>query len=190
MNDGAAELQSLIERVRRLEDERDIARLIASYGPAVDAADAAAAAGLWTDDGTYDVEGWQMNSRAEVHRMVSSSAHAELVASGCSHFLGPAVVTVDGDTAVAVCESLVLLRRREPLLHNDIGHQGGAAGRQEYRVWRAAANLFELIRTAHGWRITRRTSRLLDGGAAGQRLLVQGLSGESASGFEHSQRQE
>lgn len=30
-------VDELLARVRRLEDERDIARLIASYGPAVDA---------------------------------------------------------------------------------------------------------------------------------------------------------
>ncbi|BBX25439.1 hypothetical protein JOF57_001971 [Mycolicibacterium lutetiense] len=60
---------------------------------------------------SYEVEGWTIAGRADVHAMVSSTSHCALVASGCSHFLGPAVVTVDTDTAVAVCESLVLVRR-------------------------------------------------------------------------------
>lgn len=156
-----SELQELMERVRRLEDEREIARIIASYGPAVDAADADAAAGLWTEDGSYDVEGWTMSGRGEIHDMVRSSSHRGLVDAGCSHFLGPAVVTLDGDTAVAVCESVVLVR-----------NEG------DYTVWRAAANHFELARTPQGWRISRRTTRLLDGNEMAHRLLRRGLAGE------------
>ncbi|CAJ1587318.1 nuclear transport factor 2 family protein [[Mycobacterium] wendilense] len=165
-------LTELLARVRRLEDERDIARLIASYGPAVDAADAAAAAELWAETGTYDVENWQMVGQAEVQAMVSSSAHRELVAAGCSHFLGPAVVTVDGDGAIAVCESLVLLRRPEPLPDSKVA--------QEYLVWRAAANHFELTRGPDGWRITKRSSRMLDGGPRAHALLTRGLRGVPA----------
>ena len=173
-------ITALLERVRRLEDERDIARLIASYGPAVDAADADTAAGLWAQDGVYDVENWQMVGRGDVHAMVSSSSHRELVAGGCSHFLGPAVVTVDGDTATAVCESVVLLRRPEPLPDSDFPLRAWRSSAQEYLVWRAAANHFELVRDADGWRITKRTSRMLDGNAHAHRLLTAGLAGGPA----------
>jgi uncharacterized protein (TIGR02246 family) len=155
-----SELDDLLARVRRLEDERDIARLIASYGPAVDAGDADAAARLWAQDGGYSVEGWRMDSRADVHAMVASSSHQGLVAKGCSHFLGPCVVTVDGDEAVAVCESLVLVRDGEG-----------------YRVWRATANHFTLRRGADGWEIAERTSRLLNGDPASHSLLRAGLAG-------------
>ncbi|MEN4401881.1 nuclear transport factor 2 family protein [Mycolicibacterium senegalense] len=160
---------ALEARLRRLEDERDIARLIASYGPHVDAADADGAAALWATDGRYEVEGWTMASRADVHAMVSSASHRDLVASGCSHFLGPAVITVDADTAVAVCESLVLVRRETP------------NGSSEYVVWRATANHFELARAAGRWQITRRTSRLLNGDPAAHRLLTTGVSGRPST---------
>lgn len=153
----------LMERLRRLEDERDIARLIASYGPAVDAGDADAAARLWATDGSYDVEGWQMRSQADVHDMVSSAAHQQLVGGGCCHFLGPAVVTVTGDSAVAVSESLVLVRDDE-----------------SYRVWRSTANHFELRRIEQRWRITKRTSRVLDGDPGARALLMAGLAGAPA----------
>ncbi|MBX8690659.1 nuclear transport factor 2 family protein [Mycobacterium sp. 20091114027_K0903767] len=155
-------------RLRRLEDERDIARLIASYGPYVDAADAEGTAALWATDGRYEVEGWTMAGRADVHAMVSSTSHRSLVAAGCSHFLGPAVVTVDGDTAVAVCESLVLVRRET--------HDGSS----EYVVWRATANHFELVRADGHWQISRRSSRLLNGDSAAHRLLTAGVAGEPA----------
>lgn len=163
-----ADLAALEARLRRLEDERDIARLIASYGPRVDAADADGTAALWAVDGSYAVEGWTMGSRAEVHAMVSSPSHRGLVDAGCSHFLGPAVVTVDGDSAVAVCESLVLVRR------------GAADEPGEYVVWRATANHFELSRTDGRWQITRRSSRLLNGDPAAHRLLTTGLEGAPA----------
>ncbi|QRY44478.1 nuclear transport factor 2 family protein [Mycolicibacterium boenickei] len=165
-----SELAALEARLRRLEDERDIARLIASYGPLVDAADADGTAALWATDGRYEVEGWAMAGRADVHAMVSSTSHRALVATGCSHFLGPAVVTVDGDTAVAVCESLVLVRRETP---DD--------GSSEYVVWRATANHFELARIDGRWQIRRRSSRLLIGDPAAHRLLTAGVAGEPAT---------
>ena len=155
----------LAARLRRLEDDRDIRQLIASYGPAVDAGDSDAAARLWATDGVYDVDGWRMESRADVHAMVSSPAHQNLVAKGCCHFLGPCVVTVTGDEAVAVCESLVLVR-------DDRDGQG-------YRVWRATAHHFVLSRIDDRWQITTRTSRLLDGNPDAHALLTRGLAGSA-----------
>jgi uncharacterized protein (TIGR02246 family) len=163
MPDRSTDPHDLAARLRRLEDERDISRLIASYGPAVDAGDPDAAAGLWAADGTYDVDGWHMKGRADVHAMVSSAPHQKLVANGCCHFLGPCVVTVSGDSAVAVCESLVLVRDGDG-----------------YRVWRATANHFALRRIDDQWQITTRTSRLLDGNPDAHALLVSGLAGSAA----------
>lgn len=177
MSDGNPDIAALIARLQRLEDERDIARLIASYGPAVDAADADAAAGLWTSDGTYEVEGWRMNSSAEVQAMVASEAHRELVESGCCHFLGPSVITVNGETAVAICESLVLLRRPQPLPDSGFDSQAWKSSAQEYMVWRASVNHFELVRAEAGWRISRRSSAMLAGSDFARRLLSDGLGG-------------
>ena len=149
-------LDALERRVRQLEDQHEVAQLVASYGPLVDAADAERVAALWTEDGGYDVEDLVMRSRADVEAMVRSAAHQRLVARGCSHFLGPAHVTVDGDRATAVCESVLLVRGRDD------------------RVFpaRIGANRFDLVRTADGWRITHRTTRGLDGDPGAHALLV------------------
>ncbi|MBO0676700.1 nuclear transport factor 2 family protein [Mycolicibacterium sp. S2-37] len=163
--------------MQAIEAERDIQRLLASYGPCVDATDAVSAARLWCEDGSYDVEGWRMQSRDDVRAMVESSGHRELVAGGCCHFLGPAVVTVDGDEAVALCESLVLLRAPQA----DVERIDRAAWRHspsEYLVWRAAANHFRLRRVDGRWQISARTSRLLDGDPAAHRLLIAGVAGQ------------
>ena len=160
------EFDELAARLRQLEDDRDIRQLIASYGPAVDAGDPDAAARLWASDGVYDVDGWRMESRADVHAMISSEAHQKLVAKGCCHFLGPCVVTLAGDSAVAVCESLVLVR--------DSPDNGA------YRVWRATAHHFALQRIDEQWQITTRTSRVLDGNPDAHAVLTNGLSGSPA----------
>ncbi len=152
---GPDRLAALEARLQLLEDERAIARLVASYGPLVDAGEADRVADLWTDEGVYDVEGYHMGSRDEVAAMVRSDAHQRLIGNGCSHFLGPAHVTVDGDRAVAVCESVLLVRHKDRVLPARIG-----------------ANVLELVRTADGWRTTRRTTRGLDGSAEARELLA------------------
>jgi hypothetical protein len=172
-------LQRLESRLRRLEDESAIQRLIASYGPCVDAANADGAAALWEADGSYDVEGWRMNRSDDVRAMVASPSHRELVAGGCCHFLGPAVVTVSDDTAVAVCESLVLLRLSQAS-PDRLEHVAWSNAPSEYVVWRAAANHFQLQRGADGWRIVTRTTRLLDGSPSAHALLTGGLAGATA----------
>lgn len=153
-------LAELEKRLQRIEDERAIERLIASYGPLVDAGEADATADLWADDGSYDVEGWHMRSRDDVAAMVRSDAHQGLIRRGCCHFLGPAVATVDGDDAVAVCESILLVRR-------DDG----------YIAARAGANHFRLRRADGRWRIVERTTRALNGNPEPRNLLARGILG-------------
>ena len=74
-----------------------------------------------------------------------------------------AVVTVDGDEAVAVCESTLLLRRTTT-----------------YEPIRAGVSHFHLRRATgapHGWQIVKRVTRLLDGTERPRRLLSDGIAG-------------
>lgn len=151
-------------RLSALEDEREIGRILATYGPLVDAGEAELAAGLWSADGVYDVGDWLMNNRAEIATMVRSDAHQGLIAQGCCHFFGPPVIEVDGDDAVSVCESIILVRRES----------GG------YAVLRAGVHEVRLRRTAGGragarWQITSRTARQLDGQGAARDLISRTL---------------
>lgn len=155
-------LAELERRLQRVEDEHEIARLIASYGPLVDAGEADAAAELWADDGVYDVENWRMASRGDVADMVRSEKHQGLIGRGSAHFLGPAVVTVDDDQAVAVCESLLVVHRRDG-----------------YAVFRAGANHFRLRRIEDRWQIVARVTRSLDGSAQARELLAAGVAGRT-----------
>ncbi|MFL6023628.1 MAG: nuclear transport factor 2 family protein [Marmoricola sp.] len=153
-------LADLERRLTRVEDELAILRMIASYGPLVDAGEATGVAALWAEDGEYDVEGWHMRSRADVEAMVRSEGHQHLIDGGCAHFLGPAHVRLDGDEAVAVFES-VLVR-----------HRDGA-----YSVRRAGANRVRLRRSAQdprSWEIVHRTTRALTGSREARDLLLGG----------------
>lgn len=153
-------IAALERRLQRVEDERAIERLIASYGPLVDAGAADAVSELWAVEGGYHVENWSMRSRAEVAAMVRSDAHQGLIRRGCCHFLGPAVVTVTGDDAVAVCESALFVK-------DDKG----------FGVYRAGANHFRLRRIDGRWQVTERVTHALDGSAKARNLLTAGIEG-------------
>jgi hypothetical protein len=60
---------------------------------------------------------------------------------------------------VATCYSFVYL------------HEGDS-----YRIWRMSSNRWELVRTAGGWRIARRTNQLLDGSEEARRILARGVA--------------
>lgn len=154
-------LADLERRLQCIEDERAIERMIGCYGPLVDAGDADATAALWCDDGVYDVENWLMQGRNDIAAMVRSRGHQELINGGCVHFLGPAVVTVHGDDAVAVCDSTLLVKRETG-----------------YQVARGGVNYFHLRRGSEAsWQIVTRINRRLDGSAESRALLVDGVMG-------------
>ncbi|NKY49621.1 nuclear transport factor 2 family protein [Nocardia vermiculata] len=156
------ELAELQRRLAKIEDERAIERMIASYGPLVDSGNVDGTARMWAEDGTYDVEDWQMRSRADVADMVASELHQGLIGTGCLHFHGPAVATVDGDEAVAVCESILVVRHKERNI-----------------VARTGANHFQLRRIDGHWQITARVTRTIDGDPEARALLTAGIEGKS-----------
>lgn len=154
-------LAALEARLLVLEDEREIAGLIAAYGPLVDAGAAEEVAALWAEDGVYDVDEVYLEGIASIARMVESSAHQSWIRGGCAHVVGPPHITLDGDDAVAVCHSLMIV-------NTDAG----------FVVRRATANHWQLRRTPEGWRTTVRTNRVLDGRDESSALLASGARGE------------
>lgn len=155
MGNGIEErLQLLEQRVRQLEDEREVSRLVASYGPLVDSGQADAVAELWDSDGVYDVDELFMKGREQIAAMVRSPQHQSWISGGCGHLLLPPSVSVTGDAAVAVCYSLMVVHRDD-----------------RFVVRRLTANHWRLRRGVDGWRVTTRTSRVLDGRPESPALL-------------------
>ncbi|GAA3067778.1 nuclear transport factor 2 family protein [Streptosporangium carneum] len=162
MSDIEQRLAGLEERLRLIEDELAITRLVLSYGPLVDSGSADAVAAMWEPDGVYDVDELVMNGREEIAAMVRSGAHQSWISGGCAHVVGAPHVTVTGDDAVAVCYSLMIV--------NGVDGSG-------FTVRRATANHWRLHRGPGGWTVATRTNRVLDGRSESPELL--------ASGFPH-----
>jgi uncharacterized protein (TIGR02246 family) len=144
MSNIEAVVDALARRVQALEDELAIHRLIVRYGLSVDIGDADLAAGVFTDDGVYDVDIGRMEGRDAVRAMVQSARHQGMVGH-CAHQIGPAVVELAGDDrAVATGYSRVYLH--------------SAAGTHIYRV---SCNRWQLVKRDGEWLIAHRTTRVL-----------------------------
>ncbi len=153
--EAADRLRWLERRVGMLEDEADIARLIAGYGPLADSSQGDAVRDMWIErGGTYELQGYHFTS-ATMAATVTSDLHRRFVSRGSAHTLGPARIWLDGDTAVAINYSVVFI-------HDD--------GR--WVAERVAANRWDLTRTADGWRVRRRVNRILDGGPEAVAILA------------------
>lgn len=148
--------QTLEGRLQALEDREAIRNLIASYGPGADCGDAEGVAALWAEDGSYSVGGMvDARGREEIAALMTSDLHTSLMAQGCAHVLGPVVIDLDGNTAIARGHSVVFR------------HTGSG-----FEAWRVSANRWLLERRSVGWRVVRRENALLDGPSAARLLLT------------------
>jgi hypothetical protein len=153
---GVSDPADLENRLRRLEDESAIKRLVMSYGPAADSGQSGLAADLWLEDGVYD---WDANGEphrgsASVDAMLQGNRHKQLMSEGVAHFGGPLLLEVEGDNAIAINYSLVM--RREDT---------------RFYLWRVSAVRWDLERSGSSWRVRRRTNRLLDETGTGRHLF-------------------
>lgn len=146
--------EALERRLQVLEDRAEIADLIARYGPAADSGDADAVAALWAPGGTYQFDDTVLEAD-DIRSLVSIPTHVEYMRRGCAHIVSAPRIEIDGDDAVAVTHSVVMLREGERWVGE-----------------RVSANRWELRRAADGWRVQRRRNRLLDGDGAARELLA------------------
>jgi hypothetical protein len=156
------DLTALEERLRRVEDELAITKLVASYGPAADAGLAVLAASLWEDDGVYDwdVHRPPLTGSVSVGTMLGSSGHADLIASGVAHMSSAPLIEIAGDEATALTYSVLMRRDEDDRIY----------------VWRLSAARWDLVRDDEdGWLVRRRTHRNLDGTGAGRDLFKRSL---------------
>jgi hypothetical protein len=157
------EEERLIEletRLRTVEDQLEIIRLLTSYGPLVDSGSAAEAVELWTDGGAYDFGlGGGEATRAEAPEglaaVYESDTHMEMVGTGVAHVTAMPHITVSGDEAEAIGYSFVVLRESD-----------------RWFIRRSAINHWTLTRTTGGWRIRERRNRILDGSPESRQLML------------------
>lgn len=158
--DVEARFAALEARVRLLEDHVAIYQVMMGYGPAVDAGEAALAAGRWTEDGSYDAQVGAWHGRDAIAGMVEGEMHQTIIGGGSAHITAMPYVHVDGDRAVATAYAQLC-----------------RADGENFRVWRVTATRWELVRDGDGWKVARRVNRLLDGDEAARELLRRGVAG-------------
>src|SRR6266700_2818149 len=166
--------KSLEDWIRAIEDRLDIYNLIASHPPSADTAGKDHIAACWVEDGAFD-RGEGLSSprgRDAIANQVLAPEHQAAIERGLAHFTGLPHVAIDGDTAVVTSylQILVPQTQGDPVA---VPNHGSSRG---FRVHRTTANRWELVRTAQGWKIKRRTLRQLDGSEPARKILQGALA--------------
>jgi hypothetical protein len=156
-------------RLRLIEDRLEIYNLIASHPPSADTGAADYTASVWTEDGVFDrgEEFARPTGRAAIAAGSANSEHHRAIEQGIAHFAGLPYVRITGDAAFAISYLQILVPDRVGPLF-DVPNHGASRG---FHVHRVSANRWEFMRTAEGWKITRRTLRPLDGAPPARAIL-------------------
>jgi hypothetical protein len=165
--------RSLEERIRDIEDRLEIYNIIASHPPSADTGGSEHIAASWVEDGVFD-RGDGLSSprgRASIAAQVRTPDHQAAIAHGIAHFTGLPHVAISGDTAVVTSylQIVVPQTQGDPV---EVPNHGSSKG---FRIHRMTANRWELVRTAHGWKIKHRTLRPLDGSEPARSILRQAI---------------
>jgi len=169
--DSSAAPSVLEHRLRAIEDRLEIYNLIASHPPSADTGAKAYAEAVYVEDGVFDrgaeLSSWSGNKAIGAN--LESEGHRAALAGGLAHFTGLPHVTIDGDEAVVISYLQILTPNKSgaPI---EVPNHGASRG---YHIHRVVTNRWDLVRTASGWKIKRRTLRLVDG-SEGSRDLLRG----------------
>jgi SnoaL-like domain len=165
--------RTLEERLRAVEDRLEILNLIASHPPSADTGADYYTVQAYAEDGVFDrgehLPGGKSNT--EIAAGMKSPGHQAAIRGGLAHFASLPHVALDGDTAVVTSYLQILTPHMsaEPV---EVPNHGASRG---FRIHRVGANRWELVRTAHGWKIKRRTLRPLDGSEPARQILERAL---------------
>jgi hypothetical protein len=159
-------------RLRAIEDRLEIYNLIASHPPSADTGADYFARHAYTADGTIDLGGGKTAQGNEgAAQMMKTPGHQAAIAGGLAHFCGLPRIDIDGDAAT-VTSYLQILTPHPTAEPHEVPNHGVSKG---FRIHRVGANRWDLVRTADGWKIKRRTLRALDGTEPARELLRHAL---------------
>lgn len=156
------------DRLRAIEDRLEIYNLIAAHPPSADTGADFYARAAYVEDGSIDLgSGKGAAGNQAVAAILTTPEHQAAMAGGLAHFTALPHVQIDGDEAVVI-SYLQILTPDWPAQPVDVPGHGASKG---FRIHRIGANRWELVRTAQGWKIKRRTLRPLDGSAPAREIL-------------------
>jgi len=175
----AKDPRTLEQRLRTVEDHLEIYNLIAGHPPSADTGADYYTEAVYAEDGIFD-RGAHLpgaSGNKTIAAMVKSPAHQEAIAAGIAHFTGLPYIELDGDKAV-VTSYLQILTPRKSGESVDVPNHGSSRG---YHIHRVVTSRWELVRTEAGWRIKRRTIRLVDGSEPSREILRGALAAYARS---------
>jgi len=161
--------QTLEQRIRAIEDRLEIYNLIASHPPSADTGDAGWAEAAYTEDGLFD-RGPGLSGAAgnkALGALLQSDGHQAAIAGGLAHFTGLPYIAIDGDEATVI-SYLQILTPKKSGETVEVPNHGASRG---YHIHRVVTNRWELVRSKSGWKIKRRTLRLVDGSEPSREIL-------------------
>jgi hypothetical protein len=159
----------LEQRIRDIEDRLEIYNLIAGHPPSADTGADYYAEAVYTEDGVFD-RGPNLSgatSNKAIAASLKSDAHQAAIAGGLAHFTGLPHIALHGDTAI-VTSYLQILTPNKTGEAVDVPNHGASRG---YHIHRVVTNRWELVRTEQGWKIKRRSLRLVDGSEPSRDIL-------------------
>jgi hypothetical protein len=159
----------LEQRIRDIEDRLEIYNLIAGHPPSADTGADYYAEAVYTEDGVFDrgpnLSGATGNKA--IAASLKSDAHQAAIAGGLAHFTGLPHIALHGDTAI-VTSYLQILTPNKTGEAVEVPNHGTSRG---YHIHRVVTNRWELVRTEQGWKIKRRSLRLVDGSEPSRDIL-------------------
>jgi SnoaL-like domain len=161
--------RTLEQRIRDIEDRLEIYNLIAGHPPSADTGADYYAEAVYTEDGVFDrgpnLSGATGNKA--IAASLKSDAHQAAIAGGLAHFTGLPHIALRGDTAI-VTSYLQILTPNKTGQAVEVPNHGASRG---YHIHRVVTNRWELVRTEQGWKIKRRSLRLVDGSEPSRDIL-------------------
>ncbi len=163
----------LEQRIRAIEDRLEIYNLIASHPPSADTGADYYAEATYTEDGVFDRGPGLVGATGNkaLGALLKSEGHQAAIAGGLAHFTGLPYIALDGDHAI-VTSYLQILTPNKSGEAIEVPNHGASRG---YHIHRVVTNRWELVRTADGWKIKRRSIRLVDGSEPSREILRQAL---------------
>jgi hypothetical protein len=175
---SAAESRTLEQRIRAIEDRFEILNIIASHPPSADTGADYYTRTSYMADGVIDLGGTKTADGNEAIAAIQTTpGHRAAIAGGLAHFAGLPRIDLDGDTATAT-SYLQILTPHPTAAPHEVPNHGVSKG---FRIHRVAANRWDLVRTADGWKIKRRTVRTLDGSEPPREILRNALKSYAPS---------
>lgn len=163
--------KSMEERIRDIEDRLEILNLVAAHPPGADTGSADFIETQWTEDGVMDLGANAAKGRDAIGAVVKRPEHHAAIEGGICHFAGLPHIELNGDTAIVTSYLQILVPQTEGNAISVPNHGSGKG----FRIFRAGANRWDLVRTAEGWKIKHRVSRSMDGGPEARKILRSAL---------------